>query len=169
MSEELHLLIHKKTLDVLGVVSRTASGAPTVAQVAGEYMQLFDATTGAEHARIPAANLDLKAASYNHRLIANPLAYQFTDQGPLAKTGTVTVSISGGKANVGFSNVAVGTPAELWLRIEGDDLAEPFTQAAQVTGTSFPSNPGGFAPANKYRVICLVQGQVPVIDEVTAT
>lgn len=168
MSEVFHLLIHGKTKDVVGVVSRTAGGTPKAAELIGESLQLFDPASGEEHASIPAAVLEVKETAFNHRLIANPRAYQLTDQGTQSKSGSVDVTLVGGRANVTFATVPAATPAELWLRVEGADLAEPFTQAAQVTGTAFVSNPGGFANGNVYRVICFVQGQNPFIEPETA-
>lgn len=171
MSEEFFVLIQKTTSDVLGVFSRRdAVGSPTAADVASDYLQLSDPSTGAAIAHVPAGELDVKPTEYDMRVIVNPLLYQWQPAGVLQKTGTVSVSIasSSGQATVGFPNLA--TPkAKLWIRIEGPGLDQPFTQSVEVTGvTQFITNPAPFQQNKQYGVACFVEGQLPLVKFKTA-
>jgi hypothetical protein len=171
MSEEFFLLIQKTTFDVLGVFSRRdAVGTPAAADVAGEYLQIRNATTGDDLVRIPTADLDVKPAAFDPNVIVNPLSYQWLSSGVIQKPAGVGVTISGGvggHAQVTFTPIAAGQKAQLWLRIEGGGLDQPFTQIAEVTAISIlNANPGPFQHNTDYNVACFVQGQQPFVGVV---
>jgi hypothetical protein len=168
MSEKFYLLIQKDTLDVLGVFSRGASAAaPAPADVAGESLQIFEAETGDELARVPASVLEVKDTTFITDVVTSPLAYRWNDAGaPLVKPSgmiNVAITVATGIAAVTFNPVAADTP--LWIRIE-EGGSEVVTQSHKLAAgaTLFDTAQSPFQAGKQYGVICLIRGFQPFIN-----